>query len=120
MNTFIKLVIATIMGDDATAKAIRIQKRASTVLGIEIASIESAILQKEDNVEQAKEALLQATINQGSTNFSESSYTQRIICAKNRLVEQSKQLEELREKLEFFKERKAFVEGDEAKDKAKK
>lgn len=119
-NSFIKLILAYLKGDEAEAKAIRIQKRGSAVLGIEISSLRSKILQVEDQVEQCKEELTRATINNGDISFSEDTYITRMISAKNNLVQHENKLKDLREKLEFFEERKAFVEGKEAKVEAKK
>lgn len=97
-----------------------LSRRGSAVLGIEISSLKSQILQEEDKLEQAREELLKATVNNGSSDFAEDTYVRRLIEAKNALTQCENKLKDLQEKLTFFEERKAFVEGKDAKVEAKK
>lgn len=119
-NSFIELVLAYLKGDEAEAKAIRIQKRGAAILKCEISVLESNVLKQQDKVEQAKENLMKATINNGSAEFEEDKYMSGLVKAQNEFKTAQNELEALEKKLAFFKERMAFVQGDEAKVSARK
>lgn len=115
MNSFIKLMIAYLAGDSSEAKAIRIQRRAAAILKCEIAATESQILKDEEAVISAEEALHFQTLNQGNAEINEDIYIRALIEAHNAQVKVKNQLKENQKKLEFLKDRLAFVEGKEEK-----
>ena len=63
---FLKLAVAIITGDDAEAKAIKIQSKAKAAIKAQIAVKQAEILDLEENLQTAKENLEKALANNGN------------------------------------------------------
>lgn len=104
-SLFLSLVVAVIKGDDAQAKAIKIQKKAIAGLTAQIAIKNAATLTLEDNVEQAEEALALGRINNGEAITNIDDYIKTSL-ANNRRVEAQKLV------LKDHKDIVAFLESE--------
>lgn len=113
--SFIDRVIAVIKGDDATVKAAKIQKKAKSLLKIEISNLENDIIKQEDAIEDAKERYNKAVINFGNTDFSDR-YVERLTDYYNEWKEAEDRLEQQKEQLAFYKEVLADVSGEASAD----
>lgn len=109
--SFIDRVIAAIKGDDATVKAAKIQKKAKSLLKIEISNLENNIIKQEEAIEDAKERYENAVINFGETDFSDS-YVERLTECYNEWKKAEDKLEQQNEQLAFYKEVLADVSGE--------
>lgn len=101
--TFIETLKAYIKGDDESIKSLKIQKKAKSLLKIEIANIDNAIIKQQDAIENAEEKLKEAKMNFGSTEFNDDEYVNTIVKHRNNLTE-------AQEKLENFEEHKIYLE----------
>lgn len=112
--TFLDRVIALVKGDDATAKAAKIQKKAKSLLKIEISQLENQILKQEDIISDCKEAYENSVMNDGSTDFNDD-YVEVLTVRYNAWKEAEDELSRMKEQLEFYKEVLADVSGESSK-----
>lgn len=109
--TFLDRVIAFVKGDDATAKAAKIQKKAKSLLKIEISQLENQILKQEDVISDCREAYEDSVMNGGSTDFKDD-YVEVLTEKYNAWKEAEDELTQMKEQLEFYKKVLADVSGE--------
>lgn len=109
--TFLDRVIALVKGDDATTKAAKIQKKAKSLLKIEISQLENQILKQEDVISDCKEAYENSVMNGGSTDFGDD-YVEVLTEKYNAWKEAEDELAQMKEQLEFYKKVLADVRGE--------
>lgn len=111
MSKFNKMLIAYLKGDDATIKAVKIERQAESALKSHIAQLEGDLAAKEDAIKDAQEELENACINNGELIASENRhrYIQGIIDAKNRVIEREDELAEINAKLEVLREAQGLL-----------
>jgi hypothetical protein len=103
-KSFVKEVVALLKGDDNEATAQKILRQADSAFKTQIASLTGDTIALEDKVEEVKEALRLARLNNGSPISDRNSYIRNLLEAKNRLSTAEEALEEHLAKLSFLNE----------------
>lgn len=109
VNSFVKLVVAMLQGDDAEVTAIKIQRKAKVELKSQIAVKEAHTLTLEENVEEAEEALQKARLANGEIINSGEIYIIDLLQAKKDLENSKEILKVHKETVKFLKEELALV-----------
>lgn len=105
VSLFIKQVVKQIMGDDAEAKAIAIQRTALSSVKLKIAHLDCVIQEKEDDLITSKENYEKSLCNNGELiGTDKDGYISRIVAAKNRITEAEEELNLAKEEKEMFTE----------------
>lgn len=98
------LILSYLKGDNEEVKAVKIEKKAKALFKIQISRMENALLRAQDKVEEAKENYNKALVNDGSIEFSEEDYVNRVIKARQEILDAEENLSHTYETLEFLKE----------------
>lgn len=98
------IIMAHLKGDDDTIRAAKIEKKAKALFKIQISRVENEILRAQDKVEDAKEAFNSALANEGSTEFTEDSYVNKVVMARQAITDAEDYLKDQEETLKFLKE----------------
>lgn len=98
------LILSYLKGDTEEVKALKIEKKAKALFKIQISRMENAVLRAQDKVEEAKENYNKALVNNGSTEFSEEEYVNRVIMARQEILDAEEDLAQTQDTLEFLKE----------------
>jgi len=104
IKSFVKEFIAIVNGDNAEAAAQKALRQAESALKTQIASLEGDTISKEDAVEQAKETLSKAIVNNGTGISNRDAYVQNLLSSKNNVTKAEEALELHKEKIAFLKE----------------
>lgn len=107
LSSFVDQFIATVKGDNAKSDAIKTQRQVVSALKTQISHMEGDTVTLEQNVEDAKEALKKATINNGeviSDSNGRDSYITNLIRSKNAVSDSEDALEVHLETISFLKE----------------
>ena len=104
MKSFVKEVVAIIKGDDAEATGQKILRAADSAFKTQIASLHGDTISLEDKVEEARETLTLARINNGKLITDRNQYISSILIAKNYLTDAEDILNEHLAKLAFLQE----------------
>ena len=104
MNAFMKEFVAIIKGDDAEAQAAKVWRQAESALKVQIANLEGDLINKEDQVTQAKEILAKARANNGKEIIDRRDYVQNLLNAQESLIDAIYRLEEHKNTIEFLKD----------------
>ena len=109
-KSFVKEVIAILKGDDAEATGQKILRQADSAFKTQIASLTGDTISLEDRLEDAKEALRLARLNNGRVISDRNSYVRNLLDAKNSVTSAEESLEAHNAKLDFLKEQAALLE----------
>jgi len=109
-KSFVKEIVALLKGDDAEATAQKVLRQADSAFKTQIASLTGDTISLEDAVEDAKEALRLARLNNGSIISDRNNYIRNLLEAKNTLTKAEEALEAHNAKLDFLKEQAALLE----------
>lgn len=93
MKSFVKEVVAIISGDNAEATGQKILRQADSALKTQIASLNGDTISLEDKVEDAKEALRLARVNNGKLITDRNEYVRNLLNTKNTLTDAEEALE---------------------------
>ena len=104
MKSFVKEVVAIISGDNAEATGQKILRQADSALKTQIASLNGDTISLEDKVEDAKEALRLARVNNGKLITDRNEYVRNLLNAKNALTDAEEAFEIHLEKIAFLQE----------------
>ena len=104
MKSFVKEVVAIISGDNAEATGQKILRQADSALKTQIASLNGDTISLEDKVEDAKEALRLARVNNGKLITDRNEYVRNLLNTKNTLTDAEEALEIHLEKIAFLQE----------------
>ena len=104
MKSFVKEVVAIISGDNAEATGQKILRQADSALKTQVASLNGDTISLEDKVEDAKEALRLARVNNGKLITDRNEYVRNLLNAKNALTDAEEALEIHLEKIAFLQE----------------
>jgi hypothetical protein len=110
-KSFVKEVIAILKGDDAEATGQKILRQADSAFKTQIASLTGDTISLEDAVEEAKEAVRLARLNNGQLIGNRNSYISILLSAQNRLVEAEEALEAHLAKLAFLNEQAELLDA---------
>jgi len=102
VGLFLEMCVAIITGDDAKAKAVKIQKKALAILRAQIAVKTAHTLTEEEDVENATEALAKARMNNGSPITDNKSYVQQLMRANEQLTFVTNSLDAHIKSIEFL------------------
>jgi len=106
-NIFLATVMAYITGDTDTQKGLKIQKQAISALKTQISNLEGETINKEEAIEDAKEALNKAFANNGTLMSSSEERTRYV---KN-LIEYNEKVKDAEEALEVHLATISFLKG---------
>jgi hypothetical protein len=109
LPTFVKLLIATIKGDDAEVTAIKIQKKAKMFLKAQIAVKEAHTLALEAEVEEAIERLVKVRTNGGDLITDGENYVCSLLAYNRTVIEKEGTLEKHLKNITFLEEQLALV-----------
>jgi len=109
-KSFVKEVVAILTGDNAEATAQKILRQADSAFKTQIASLTGDTISFEDKLEDAKEALRLARLNNGWVISDRNEYIRGLLQAQNRVVEAEEALETHNAKLTFLKEQAALLD----------
>ena len=107
MKSFVKEVVAIISGDNAEATGQKILRQADSALKTQIASLSGRTISLEDNVEDAKESLRLAKLNNGKvmpTELDRNCFVEELLNAKNKVTDCEEALEVHLAKIAFLQE----------------
>ena len=104
MKSFVKEVVAIIKGDDAEVTGQKILRQADSALKTQIASLTGDTIALEDKVEDAKEKLRLARVNNGVIIADRNQYISNLLYAKNSLTDAEDTLGSHLEKQNFLQE----------------
>ena len=103
-ENFIKEVVAIIKGDDAEAKGLKILRQADSAFKTQISSLTGDTVTLEDALDEAKEALRLARLNNGNLITDRNVYIKNILEKQNAIIEAQEALDEHVAKIEFLKQ----------------
>lgn len=103
MNSFVKQFIAYVKGDDAEVLAQQTHRKAVAALNSQISEFEGDLVDLEERLMTAKEALDTARINDGKAIKNRNDYSSRLVAAKNEILNCEDAIVEHKKTLEFFK-----------------
>lgn len=109
-KSFVKEVVAILTGDNAEATAQKILRQADSAFKTQIASLTGDTIALEDRLEEAKENLRLARLNNGKLISDRNSYIRNLLEAKNAVTSAEETLEEHNAKLEFLQEQASLLE----------
>ena len=101
---FVKLALAVIKGDDAEARAIKIQKKAIACLTAQIAAKEFHQLSLEEAVENAEISLGEARVNFGDLITDNEAFIRALLVRRQERDAAELALKEHKEEIVFLKE----------------
>lgn len=110
MKSFVKEVVAILKGDDAEATGQKILRQADSAFKTQIASLTGDTIGLEDKLEDAKENLRLARLNNGVVISDRNNYVRNLLNAKNALTEAEEELENHFAKLTFLQEQAALLD----------
>jgi len=111
-NSFIKQFIATLKGDDNEVLAQKVWRQVDSALSSQINALSGDQIDYETKVEEAKEALTIARVNDGKLITDRSSYVSNLIYKKNLLTQAEEDLVSLQEQITFLKEEYETLKKD--------
>ena len=109
-KSFVKEIVALLKGDDAEATAQKVLRQADSAFKTQIASLTGDTIALEDKLEDAKEALRLARLNNGQLINDRNSYVNSLLRAQNNLIDAEEALEAHNNKLQFLREQAALLE----------
>lgn len=118
-NFFLAQAMAYITGDTDTSRALKIQKQAISGLKTQISNMEAETINKEEVVEDAKEAFNKAFVNNGalmSTSADRTHYVSKLVKAKEEIEDAKEALDSHLATISFLKEQLAIAEQTDTED----
>ena len=109
-KSFVKEIISLLTGDNAEATAQKILRQADSAFKTQIASLTGDTIALEDRVEDAKEVLRLARLNNGNLITDRNQYIRGLLSAQNTLIEAEEALESHLDKLAFLNEQHASLD----------
>jgi hypothetical protein len=109
-KSFVKEVVAILKGDDAEATAQKILRQADSAFKTQIASLTGDTIALEDRLEDAKESLRLARLNNGRVISDRNSYVRNLLDSKNSVTSAEEALDAHVAKLAFLKEQADLLE----------
>lgn len=109
-KSFVKEIVALLKGDDAEATGQKVLRQADSAFKTQIASLTGDTIALEDSVEDAKEALRLARLNNGQLISNRTVYISNLLSAQNKLTEAEEALEAHAAKLVFLKTQSSLLE----------
>jgi len=113
-QSFIAGVTAIVQGDNPEVLGTKIYKVAVASVKSQIAALEAATIQLEENVDDAKEALKLARYNQGQKISDRDAYVSSLLAAKNKVAKAEEALELHEAKITFFEEELSAIESEDS------
>lgn len=104
VKSFVKQFVATVTGDDVTAKAEKAFRQSESALKSQIASLTGDTINLEDKVEDAKAKLDLAMINNGNPIENRENYISELLRSKNNVTSAEATLETHNKKISFLQE----------------
>lgn len=102
VKTFIELAVAIIKGDDAEAKAIKIQQRAKRNLEAQLAGYNLSKNTAEDDLEMAKENYDNALVNNGELITDNDAYLDNLVAAHDKVETAQSALDVINDNINMF------------------
>lgn len=112
IKSFVKQFVAIIKGDDAQAQGEKVFRQAQSGLNTHISNLNGELVDCETRVEDAKEALGIALVNNGKTISDRGRYVSDLLNAKNTVTAAEEVLEKHKAKIEFLVDRLKELEAE--------
>lgn len=100
--SFVKEVVARITGDEDKVIAEKNYRKATSAIKSQINNLEASLVDKEDNLEEAKEALAVAKYPTVLITDRDE-YASNILMKRNDVIDAEDDLQETKDKIEYFK-----------------
>ena len=102
IKSFVKEFTAVVKGDDTEALGQKVFRQADSALSTQIAKLKGDIIDKEVDVENAKESLRLARVNNGQLIDNRTLYVSELIEAQNRIIIAEEALDDLKRDILFL------------------
>lgn len=115
MNTvksFVKQFLAAVKGDTDEVAAQKALRQANSALSTQISILEGDLVNKEDAVTAAEDALSKAVVNNGNPITNRDSYVENLLYSKNSVTTAKEALDNHKAKIEFLKEQKDALDKE--------
>lgn len=112
-KSFIKGFIALVKGDDVTAQAEKAFRQSQSALKVQISSLDGDTIAFEDKVEDAKDKLSKARVNNGKVINDRDTYVRELLTAKNVVSDAQDALDTHLATIDFLKDSQAQNEKEE-------
>lgn len=103
LMSFVDQFVATVKGDDAKALAEKVYRKRIAALKTELHNAEGDLVDKEQNVEDAKERLVKARLNNGVMIINRKAYVSNLIRASEAVKDAEEALEAHKALINFLK-----------------
>lgn len=110
-KNFVEKLIERLKGDDAQSVAEKLQKKGAAALKSQIAVKQAEILNKEEAVESAKEAALNALFNNNNPIQNNDSYCEAILITDQKVEKAEQDLNNLKKDIEVLEAALVKVNG---------
>lgn len=104
VNSFINSFVALVSGETDTVLAEKVWRQAESALASQIPALKGDLVALEDKVDEAKEFLSKARLNNGQLIEKREAYLSGLLIAKNAVILAEENLAEHKEKIAFLEE----------------
>ena len=116
VKSFINSFVTLVSGESDTVLAEKVWRQAESALASQIPALKGDLVTLEDKVEEAKEVLAKARLNNGTLINRRESYVEGLLIAKNAVTIAEENLADHKEKIAFLEaELKNLSEEEEVK-----
>ena len=116
VKSFINSFVALVSGETDTVVAEKVWRQAESALASQIPALKGDLVTLEDKVEEAKDKLAKARLNNGNLISKRESYVEGLLIAKNAVTNAEENLADHKEKIAFLEsELKNLSEEEEVK-----
>ena len=102
VKSFINSFVALVSGETDTVVAEKVWRQAESALASQIPALKGDLVALEDKVEEAKEVLAKARLNNGNLINKRESYVEGLLIAKNAVTIAEENLADHKEKIAFL------------------
>ena len=102
IKSFVKEFTAVVKGDDTEALGQKVFRQADSKLNSQIAQLRGDLISKEDALEEAKDNLRLARVNNGKLITNDSRYVENLMIAQNDIFKAEEALESLKTDIVFL------------------
>ncbi len=111
-KSFLKQFVAAFNGDTTEVEAQKAYRQAKAALESQLNSLKGDLVDKEEALEQSKEELNLAYVNNGKKISDRTFYVQRLFEAKNNMTMKEEALDQHKEKIKFVEEAITFIDSE--------
>ena len=113
VKSFINSFVALVSGESDTVIAEKVWRQAESALASQIPALKGDLVALEDKVEEAKEALEKARLNNGQLIEKRENYVAGLLIAKNAVTIAEQDLQDHKDKIAFLEEELVNLSAEE-------